>query len=123
MSGDDIDYEEYAKHWRERFKKRELYLIEKKKELRKRAHKCSELLKTRFNVKKVYLIGSLLRGRMIHENADIDLAVVGLADEDYFPALRDLYNTLPRGVDLDLITVNTATESMKKHINEEGESI
>ncbi len=110
----------YSRYWKEKVEKRKKNLQKRRKLLENLANKCSFLLKKKYKVKKVYLIGSLVREYKIHETSDIDLVVVGLLDEDYFPALKELYQILPNGVDLDLITEETASESMKNIIKKNG---
>ena len=110
----------YSRHWKEKVEKRKQNLQKRGKMLKNLANKCSILLKKMYKVKKVYLIGSLVREYKIHETSDIDLVVVGLPDEDYFSALKELYLLLPNGVDIDLITEETATESMKIIIKKNG---
>ncbi len=110
----------YSRYWKEKVEKRKQNLQKRRKLLENLANKCSILLKKRYKVKKVYLIGSLVREYKIHETSDIDLVVVGLPDEDYFSALKELYQLLPNGVDIDLITEETASESMKIMIKKDG---
>ena len=111
---------DYSKYWKNKFKKRKEGLQERKKMLNDFAKKCSDLLKKKYNVKEVYLIGSLIRNYKIHEKSDIDLVVVGLSDKYYFSALNDLYRLVPKGIDIDLITKETASEPMKAIIKKEG---
>jgi hypothetical protein len=54
-----------------------------------------------------------------HARSDIDLAVEGLAHEDYVPALSALWELLPEGVDLDLITLEDAPPSLVARIKGE----
>jgi len=112
--------EEYSKYWRKKIKKKKEKLEERKELLKNLAQKCSNLLKKEFNVKKVYLVGSLTREFKIHEHSDIDLAVIGLQDKDYFKALNKLYEILPQGIDIDLITKETASESLNEFIIKDG---
>ena len=111
---------DFSRYWKKKLAKRKKYLQERKKMLMNLAKKCSILLKQRFNVKEVYLIGSLARNYKIHEKSDIDLVVVGLLDKKYFSALKELYQLVPKGVEIDLITEETASKSMKTKIKKEG---
>ncbi len=56
--------------------------MQRKRNLQKTAERCVEILKERYRVKKVILIGSLVNG-IIHERSDIDLVVEGLPNEIY----------------------------------------
>ena len=111
---------DYSKYWKNKFKKRKEGLQERKKMLNDFSKKCSDLLKKKYNVKEVYLIGSLIGNYKIHKKSDIDLVVVGLLDKYYFSALNDLYRLVPKGIDIDLITKETASEPMKAIIEKEG---
>jgi len=62
--------------------------IEKAAEILKK-HGCSE----------VFIFGSLVKGRF-NDNSDIDIAVRGLKDEDYFKVLAELGRDLLCEVDL-----------------------
>ncbi len=112
--------EVYANYWKKKIQRNKKKLKERKETLIKHAIKCSELLKAEFGVKKVYLIGSLTRGFQIHEHSDIDLVVVGLQARDYFSALNKVYNIIPAGINIDLITAESANLYMKKAIIREG---
>ncbi len=113
----------YSRYWKEKVEKRKKNLQKRRISLENLAKKCSALLKKVYKVKKVYLIGSLVREFKIHETSDIDIVVVGLSDEDYFSALKELYLLLPNGVDIDLITEETTSESMKIMIKKKGKTL
>ena len=112
--------QDYSAYWKDKLEKKRKNLQERKKILNDFAKKCSDLLKKKYNVREVYLIGSLARNYKIHEKSDIDLVVVGLVDDKYFSALNDLFRLLPKGIDIDLVTKETVSESMKLIIEKEG---
>jgi len=91
-----------------------------KQELITLARECAGILKEKYKVKRVFLIGSLVRGHF-HDRSDIDLVVEGLQPEVYIKALTDLYDHLPAGVELNLIPFEDAFESLKKRAVTEGE--
>ena len=66
------------------------------------------------------MIGSLTRPYPINEHTDIDIMVKGLPDAVYFRTLKQLYKILPAGVDLDLITMETALPEMLRAGEKEG---
>ncbi|MBI5199931.1 MAG: nucleotidyltransferase domain-containing protein, partial [Nitrospirae bacterium] len=82
----------------------------KKRNLILRAKECARLLKNKYKVKNVFLIGSLVKG-YIHERSDIDLVVEGLVPELYIKALTELYDLLPTGIELNLIPFEDAFDS------------
>jgi len=84
--------------------------------------KCAKLLVSKYKVKKVLLIGSLVKG-YFHDRSDIDMVVEGLAPEYYIKALTELYDFLPHGVELNLIPFEDAFDSLKKKSLKEGTDI
>ncbi len=112
--------EDYIKFWRNKIEKNKADLKKRKKMLLEYAEICAKKLKEEYNVKKVYLIGSLARNYRIHKRSDIDLVVVGLQDKKYFEALNELYKIVPKDVKIDLITKETATDSLKNIIKQQG---
>jgi len=76
------------------------------------AKECAKLLKEKYNVKRVFLIGSLIKG-YIHERSDIDLVVEGLPQEFYLKALVDVSNVVDWKVEVNLIPFEDAFDSLK----------
>ncbi len=94
-----------------------------KKEIYKHvARECTAFLKERYNVGRVYIIGSLVRG-VFHDRSDIDLVVEGLAPELYIKVLTELYDLLPAGTELNLIPFEDAHESLKERTINEGQLV
>ena len=96
--------------------------MHRKEELRKAAERCVQVLKDKYEVKRVFLIGSLVEG-VVHERSDIDLVVEGLSPDLYMKALTELWDLLPAGVELNLIPYEDAFESLKEKAINEGELI
>lgn len=80
------------------------------------AEACIRLLKERFGARQVYLFGSLAGQSPWHSRSDIDLAVEGLAPEQYISALSTLWELLPEGLELDLITLEDAPPELVARI-------
>jgi predicted nucleotidyltransferase len=72
------------------------------------AKQCERILKESFGAREVYLFGSLSGQSPWHSQSDIDLAVEGLAAGQYIQALTACYELLPAGMELDLVTLETA---------------
>jgi uncharacterized protein len=53
------------------------------------AKEAADLLRRQFSVERVVVFGSVL-GEAFHENSDIDLAVWGLPEQEYFKAVGQL---------------------------------
>lgn len=93
--------------------------MDRRGQLRKVAERCAQILKDKYKVKKVYLIGSLAKG-FVHERSDIDLVVEDLRPELYLKALTELWDILPSGVELNLIPFEDSFESLKEKAIKEG---
>jgi predicted nucleotidyltransferase len=94
--------------------------IEKRKEIYlEKARECTSFLEKKYNVKRVYVIGSLVKGKF-HDRSDIDLVVEGLAPRLYIDALTDLYDLLLPGMELNLIPFEDAFDSLKRRTVREG---
>lgn len=78
----------------------------------------TKCLADEFGATSITLFGSLAAGEA-HERSDIDLAVEGLASEDYFRALASLLEVAPCPV--DLVCLEDAPESLRALVRDEGE--
>jgi len=96
--------------------------MHRKEKLRKAAERCVQVLKDKYEVKRVFLIGSLVKG-VVHERSDIDLVVEGLSPDLYMKALTELWDLLPAGIELNLVPFEDAFGSLKKKTLKEGELI
>jgi len=96
--------------------------MNKRDKLKKMALECAEVLKNNYKVKRIFLIGSVVKGP-VHERSDIDIVVEGLAPGVYIKALTELYDVLLPGVELNLIPFEDAYESLKNKTIREGEII
>lgn len=94
--------------------------LERKELYSRKARECSLLLKNNYDVKKVYIIGSLAKG-FFHDRSDIDLVVEGLPAELYIKALTELYDILMPGMELNLIPFEDAFDSLKEKTLKEGQ--
>ena len=89
---------------------------DRKREALTAAQACAELLRTRFGARRVILFGSLVGDGTWHEHSDIDLAVEGLADEDFFAAYSACCDLVPPGLDLDLVPLEDTYPEMRARI-------
>lgn len=81
---------------------------------------CIDLLRARFGVRRAVVLGSLAGHSPWHERSDIDIAVEGLAPERYFEALRACWDLLPEGMELHLVTMESAPPHLRSQILEEN---
>jgi predicted nucleotidyltransferase len=118
---DQHDLSEYVTAWRERLAKQESHKRQRALRLRQVAQDCAHRLVQEFGVSKVYLFGSLVEERLVHDRSDIDLAVEGLEGKLYWKALSALWALLPEGVELDLVRLERAWPSLAERVRTEGE--
>jgi len=76
-------------------------------------------LKAHFGVRRVLLFGSLAHGGWFVPDSDVDLAVEGLASDDYWAAWR-LVEEVIGDRPVDFIEVETAGESLRRAIERYG---
>ena len=93
--------------------------MDRREELHKLAQDVAEILKNDYKVKRIFLIGSLVKG-YVHDRTDIDIVVEGLAQEFYIKALTQIYDILPPAVELNLIPFEDAFESLREKTLREG---
>jgi len=96
--------------------------MNKRDKLKKMAMKCAEVLKNNYEVRRIFLIGSVVKGP-VHDRSDIDIVVEGLEPKRYIKALTELYDVLLPGVELNLIPFEDAYESLKNKTIQDGEII
>jgi predicted nucleotidyltransferase len=89
---------------------------ERKEQALEAAEACIRLLKERFGARRVILFGSIAGQGPWHGRSDIDLAVEGLAPEEFFPAYSACCDLLPRGLELDLVPLEDAYPEMRARI-------
>jgi len=93
--------------------------MDRREQAQRVAEACIKRLKERYPVKSVALCGSLAGEGPWHARSDIDLVVEGLAPQDYFAALTDLWELLPPWLELDLIPLENAPPGLVRRIRGE----
>lgn len=93
--------------------------MDRKEELTNLSQKIALMLKEKYKVKRVFLIGSLAYG-IVHERSDIDLVVEGLKPELYMKALVDCSDIVQWKVEVNLIPFEEAFESLKQKTLKKG---
>jgi predicted nucleotidyltransferase len=86
------------------------------------AQLAAQLLRNRFGVQRVVVFGSVLSPERFHERSDVDLAVWGLADRDYYRAVAKTLSLDP-GISVDLIQGESASERLLTLIEREGKCL
>lgn len=77
------------------------------------------MLKTRFGARRVVLFGSLAHVAWFMPDSDVDLAVEGLAGDDYWQAWR-LVEEIIGDRPVDLIEIEMVGESLQRAIQRYG---
>lgn len=90
-----------------------------KEQILSRVRQVVAALRSRFGVKRVILFGSTAHEAWFTEDSDIDLAVEGLRAEDYWHAWAMVEEMIPERP-VDLIEIESATDSMKRTIFRHG---
>lgn len=80
------------------------------------ATQCAALLRARFGAKRVIPFGSVVGAGTWHAGSDLDLAVEGVAPEQFFRAWSALRALLPPGLDIDLVDLEQAGEALRARI-------
>jgi len=87
--------------------------------LLKLIEESAKILKSRFSVKRVVLFGSLAHKSWFSDKSDVDLAVEGLASDQYWEAWRAVEEIIKER-SVDLIELEYAKESLKRDIQDYG---
>lgn len=85
-------------------------------EARELALRCAHVLQHRFGTKRVILFGSVVGHGAWHPDSDLDLAVEGIAPEQFFRAWAAIRALLPPGLEIDLIDLEHANETLRTRI-------
>jgi len=83
------------------------------------ARQAAILLKEQFGATQVVVFGSTVHGHWFTATSDIDLAVSGLAPEDYFTAVARLQDLSPE-FQVDLVALERCKAALRESITREG---
>lgn len=114
------DIDQYLPIWRKRLEEESRAGEERRREAMDAVHRMARILHREFRAEKVWLIGSLLRPESFAAHSDIDLVVAGLDPARYLAALARLWDELPKGMELDLIPLEEAADSLRDLVLSEG---
>lgn len=89
---------------------------------RKVARKAASILRKQFGVEKVVLFGSVVYPKLFHSRSDVDIAVWGLDDHDYFRAVGTLLG-IDSEIGVDLVVFETASLAMQAVILRDGKAL
>jgi predicted nucleotidyltransferase len=80
------------------------------------AERCADVLRSRFGARRVIPFGSVKGLGPWHTTSDLDLAVEGLAPDQFFRAWAVLQELLPDGLDVDLVSLEDIEAGMRARI-------
>ncbi len=83
------------------------------------ARQAAILLKEQFGATRVFAFGSLVHGAWFHARSDIDLMVVGIPPEKFWQAWAAL-DQISSGFEVELVSENELTDSLRTVIQQEG---
>ncbi|SHN75742.1 Nucleotidyltransferase domain-containing protein [Desulfitobacterium chlororespirans DSM 11544] len=113
-----VDISRYVLGHKERVKKEDQNREKFLDEAMDKAKQIAEELPRVFPDVEVYLFGSLTT-EFYELTSDIDLAIKGLREEDYFKALK-IAEKIAAPISVDLVQVEYAQETLQKNIEREG---
>jgi predicted nucleotidyltransferase len=93
--------------------------LEEREKILEKVRKAVKMLKTKFGVKRVILIGSLAHAAWYTPESDVDIVVEGLPDHLYWEAWKVLEDEIADRP-VDLIDLESASASLKRSINRNG---
>src|SRR5947207_15941379 len=80
------------------------------------ATRCAQLLHDRFRARRVIPFGSVVGHGSWHRGSDLDLAVEGIAREQFFQAWATVRALVPPGLEVDLVDLEHASEALRARI-------
>jgi len=83
------------------------------------AYEAAQLLRQWYGVTRVRVFGSLLHPSRFHAESDVDLAVEGLAVDDYWDALADVL-FLDEQITIDLVDPDLCPPAIWTIVEQEG---
>ncbi len=92
-------YTQYIDAWKQRIMAEEKQVEAERRKAFSKAQKAAAFLAKKYNVDKVVLFGSLIKGSY-HKGSDIDIAVAGLPPKYYFRAIAEAEELINAKVDL-----------------------
>jgi predicted nucleotidyltransferase len=84
------------------------------------ARTAAALLKEEFGAVQVAIFGSLVQPKLFHRRSDVDLAVWGLAESEYFRAVSQLLSLDP-DISIDVVEMKHASPRLREKIEREGQ--
>ena len=113
-------------HYRETAKRRFDALARQRDFRRTRAWEVArvagDVLRERFDARRVWVFGSLLQDGLFHDHSDVDIAAWGLRQEDILKAVAAV-TSLDPDICVDLVVFEDAPERLRRTIEAQGRPI
>lgn len=111
--------EEYLPYWQKRAKRHKSISKKWRIEAYREANRIANILRRKYSVRAVYLIGSIAREDVyFYKKPDIDLVVLGLKHKDFFKASSFVESK--SNYHIDLIQLEDANNRLKDTLRHEG---
>ncbi len=110
----------YLIDWKKRLSERSRLFDKERNELLLAIPVAIQIFTKEFEVQKIYLFGSLIKGNFGNQS-DIDIAVEGLSPRLYLKALDFLFDYFKR--EINLIPLETCNNSLKEVIYSDGQLV
>ncbi len=117
---EDFQSEIIRKTWQHRKQRKKQEENERKKDAIEKARKVATFLKHTYQVKDVYLIGSLVWGKHFTASSDIDLLINNFPESaDYWEAVAAVEHlAMPSPV--SIVLAKSASTSLEEKVKKEG---
>lgn len=115
-------YEAYLPHIKKRWLVEQESWEQRRQQAWTAARRIAELLRVLFGAEQVIAFGSLTDAGPFDARSDIDIAVSGIALEDFFRAYAQAM-TLSPDFELDLLDLSDCPQTLRSSILEKGTSL
>ncbi|MBI5402156.1 MAG: nucleotidyltransferase domain-containing protein [Ignavibacteriae bacterium] len=112
-------YDTYVDAWRDRLNKEKAELEGRHVHALRKAKECAEVLKKEFGAKRVILYGSVLHPDIFTLHSDIDLAVEGIKESEFYYAGARV-DAIAGDITVDLTPIEDTKPYILDSIEEEG---
>ncbi|GJM41875.1 MAG: DNA polymerase subunit beta [Ardenticatenaceae bacterium] len=118
----NVRMDKYQLTVQKRAKKQQETLDKRREKAWQLAQTAATTLKEEFGALRVAIFGSLVQPNLFHRRSDVDLAVWGLAESDYYRAVSHLLSLGP-DISVDLVEMERASARLCEKIEREGQLI
>ena len=110
---------EYKRTAQKRWQQKQRQLARLRERAWQVAKQAAAILKDQFAVTQVIVFGSLARGDLFHAHSDVDLAVLGLDERQYYRAIGCILSLEPT-IPIDIVRMEDVPATLQATIKNEG---